>query len=137
MSEQPVSKTLVQRLRDTYEHCWIECARMQRQDAETLHEVLCLLECTTVETSAVRVALQAFMDFQISDYFRQADAAKHYCELRRQGRAALAGSPGEMTACPKCDAVRKLGLTSCFEHKQPVETSERRDVIADDDGDDL
>ena len=25
----------------------------------------------------------------------------------------------EPSACPKCDAVRKLGLTSCFEHKQP------------------
>jgi hypothetical protein len=22
------------------------------------------------------------------------------------------------SACPKCDAVRKLGLTSCFEHKK-------------------
>jgi hypothetical protein len=27
--------------------------------------------------------------------------------------------PDETSACPKCDAVRKLGLTSCFEHKQP------------------
>lgn len=27
--------------------------------------------------------------------------------------------PPEPAACPKCDAVRKLGLTSCFEHKQP------------------
>ena len=29
-------------------------------------------------------------------------------------------SPEKDPACPKCEAVRKLGLKSCFEHKQQV-----------------
>lgn len=41
--------------------------------------------------------------------------------LDKGGAACL---PEEPSACPKCDAVRKLGLTSCFEHKQPEKASE-------------
>lgn len=60
------------------------------------------------ETSDIRAALQAFMDFQISDYYRDYAAAKRYCELRRQGRAALAGSPVESTSGRQSSTVELM-----------------------------
>jgi len=44
-----------------------------------------------------------------------------YCGQPREAH------PPQSSECPKCDAVRKLGLTSCFEHKQAEKVSEPDD----------
>ena len=49
--------------------------------------------CILCAFERVRAALQGFMDFQISDYYRQSEAAKRYCELRKLGRQAIGNNP--------------------------------------------
>jgi hypothetical protein len=51
---------------------------------------LCIA-CAYEHAKQLSAALQSFVDFQIGDYYRQADAAKRYCEIRRAAVEALGG----------------------------------------------
>lgn len=45
----------------------------------------------SAEIDCLRSSLQAFIDFQISDYHRSSDAARRYCEIRRAAVKAMGG----------------------------------------------
>jgi len=58
----------------------------------------------SAEIERLRAALQGFIDFQVTDYYRQADAATRYCTLRKDARKLLSGD----SSAPETSEITRL-----------------------------